>query len=145
MTNVKLEAEREKTAVAEEYQSREQKLKQETNALHALLETERESIKVNQELTNRILTQRIEIDAELGNLKKVYDQDNKQWGDKYKAEQMAREREVLRVRQQLQAQENRAGIAGEEAKQRLGVLVSQLAAKEQEKQQSVRTIKDTMR
>jgi len=145
VTNVKLEAHLEKMAVIDEYKAREEHLKSEMVDLNSLLDSERATIKVNQELTHRILAQRVDIDAELGKLQKEYAQNNIQWDAKYKTEQRYREQEVMNIRQELTEQENKAQDTAREAQQRLEDLLGQVATKEKEKRESVQAITDIMK
>jgi chromosome segregation ATPase len=64
------------------------------DALLDKLDAEHEHILMNQEMTNRILATRVELDAELGQLKKKYASDIKEMEWKLKAEQEAHDRDL---------------------------------------------------
>ena len=156
MTNAKIEANRREmelvsAAQARELdllsaaQAREAQLQSEMDGLRNLLEDEKESQRINKDLTNRILKQRVEIDAELGELKKRYDQDSKQWDDKYAQEHEARRLEVDRARQEMEQLQVSAEAAMVEAEARQASLVDQLAAKEKQKQLAVMSVRDELK
>jgi hypothetical protein len=155
MTNAKIEAHRREidlvsAAQAREMdllsaaQAREAQLQREMESLRTLLEGAKESQKIHQDLANRILKQRIEIDAELGELKKRYDRDSKQWDAKYAQEQEARRLEVTRAQQDMEKLQASAEAALAEATERQARLVDQLAATEKQKQVAAMAVQDDL-
>ncbi|KAI2496197.1 hypothetical protein MHU86_18292 [Fragilaria crotonensis] len=145
VTNTKIEANRREIALADEAKAREVQLQAEMEGLREMVETERKSLKINQELTNRILKQRVEIDAELGDLKRRFDQDSKKWDSKYAKQQEKRRLDVMRSQRQLQQLHDTAEQALREAWERQENLASQLAAKEKEKYEALIAIRDDMK
>ena len=110
-----------------------------------MVDTERKSLKINQGLTNRILKQRVEIDAALGELKRRFDQDSKRWDSKYTKQQEKRRLEIMRSQRQLQQLHDTAEQALREAWERQESLAAQLAAKEKEKHATLVAIRDDMK
>ena len=102
-------------------------------------------LKINDELTNRILKQRVEIDAKLGELKKRFNQDNKKWDSKYTKQQEKRRLEVVQSQRQLQQLHDTAEQALREASERQENLAAQLAANEKEKHATLIAIRDDMK
>ena len=145
VTKTKIEANRREIALTDEAKAREIQLQTELDGLRDMVETERRSLKINQGLTNRILKQRVEIDAELGELKRRFDQDSKRWDSKYTKQQEKRRLEVMRSQRQLQQLHDTAELALREAWERQETLAAQLAAKEKEKHASLVAIRDDMK
>lgn len=145
VTKTKIEANRREMALSDEAKAREVQLQSELEGLRDMVVTERKSLKINQELTNRILKQRVEIDAELGELKRRFDQDSKRWDSKYTKQQEKRRLEVMRSQRQLQQLHDTAELALREAWERQESLAAQLAAKEKEKHDTLIAIRDDMK
>lgn len=144
VTNLKVEAERTKMAVIAEYKAREHQLHNQIESLYQLLDTEKDAMTVNKGMTNRILAQRIEIDVELGELKRRYETDSQEWGLKYTTEQQTRRMEVTRSQQKMKELHQNAEQAVKEAEKRQVDLKSQLVNKERQKLSAVLAIKDQM-
>ena len=121
-------------------QAQDAQLQSELDGLRKLLEGKKELQRINKDLTNRILKQCVEIDAELGELKKRYDQDRKQWDAKYAQEHEACCLEVDQARQEMEQLQVSAEAAIVEAKARQATLVDHLAAKEKQKQLAVMSV-----
>ena len=88
-TYLKLEAHKEKMQTVEVYKAREQALEDEITALATRLADEKDHVLQNQQMTNRILVTRVELDSALGKLKKQYEQESKEWQSKIAAQQEA--------------------------------------------------------
>lgn len=145
MTNLKIEANRDKMAVVKEHKAREQQLKNEIEGFNQILKAEKEAMMINKELTDRILAQRVEIDAELGHLKRLYETDSKTWDSKYVAEYNARRIDVTHAQEQMQELQKNADLAMAEAEARQMKLAEQMASKEKQQQAAVLAIKDDMK
>jgi hypothetical protein len=123
----------------------ENRLRNEVDAVRALLEEERKSLRINQDLTRRILKQRVEIDAELGELKRSYEKDSKKWDAKYAKAQERRRVDKMISKHQLQQLHDRAETALRDAWERQTTLQNQLAAKEKQMQASISTLNDAFK
>lgn len=84
-----IEANKAKMAAIEEFKAREQQVQEEMDKLYTKFEEEKDHVRQNQVMTNRILTTRVELDLELGLLKKKYEIDSKEWESKLQQEQQA--------------------------------------------------------
>ena len=118
ITTTKIEANLREMAIAGKTQARERHLHNEMDGLRGLLQGEKESQKINQDLKHRILAQRVEIDRELGELKLRYEEDSKQWDSKYVKEQEERRLEVAKAQQQMQQLQATAESAVTEAEEK---------------------------
>lgn len=145
VTNTKIEAEREKMAVIDEYKTREARIQVEMVALNKLLEEEKGKFGVNRELTHRMLAQRVELDAELGTLKRDHEQRHTQWSAKFQQDQEARRVEVAQAKFSLEQQQDQALAESEALQRRVSSLQSQVEAKERQKLAAVLAIKDEMK
>jgi hypothetical protein len=96
-THKKIAAHQEKMAIIEASKARERDLQAKIDTLISQGETYKEQMRMKQEMTNRILVTRIELDAELGQLKKKYASDMKEWKNKLKTEQEVHSRDMARA------------------------------------------------
>ena len=145
ITKTKIEANLREMKIAGKTQERERQLQNEMDGLRGLLQGEKESQKINQDLKHRILAQRVEIDRELGELKRLYEQDSKQWDSKYTKEHAARRLEVATAQQELEQLQASAEAAVTEAEQRQVSLSEQLATKEKQQLAATIALKDEMK
>lgn len=122
--------------VIEDFNARESKLQTEMDFLAAKLRKEEENIRKHHEVSNRILQARIDLDVELGLLKKKYQEDSKKWEQDLKAEQEAHKTDLIQSQRQLDQLQNE--IADLEMKARIaemsGAQSEMLAAKLQNAQ-----------
>lgn len=139
-TNDRLEAEQDKMSVIEEHKIRERQLLGEMDSLRDLLDAENQAMKVNKDLTNRILAQRINLDSELGQLQRRYAEESCEWDARYQAELEARLAEGAKAQQEMEFLQEAAVNAAEKAEQRKKSLLGQLSMKEREKQIAVLSV-----
>jgi hypothetical protein len=125
-------------------EAREIQLQNEINDMRALLEGERQALRINQDLTHRILKQRVEIDAELGELKRNYESDSKKWDAKYAKQQEKRRLDAMRSKHQLQQLHDSAESSLRDAWERQTALENQLAAKEKQMQAAILALRDAL-
>lgn len=92
-TQMKLAAHMEKMQLMEQYQAREQALLEQMDGMNAQIEAEKLNVNIANELTSRITKDRVELDTQLGVLKKQYAE-----------EQQAHERDVIETRETLRKQ-----------------------------------------
>jgi hypothetical protein len=130
--------------IKEEYRQREQALLSETEELNRRLDSERERIRVNQEMTAILVTKRVALDTELGELRRRYHQESEQWDAKYALEQETRRLEVVRAQQEMQQLQMKAESALAHLEESTASLSEQLAAKEKQKQAAILAIKDQL-
>jgi hypothetical protein len=145
ITKTKIEANLREMTIAGKTQERERQLQNEMDGLRGLLQGEKESQKINQDLKHRILAQRVEIDRELGELKRLYEQDSKHWDSKYTKEHAARRLEAATAQQELEQLQASAEAAVTEAEQRQVSLSEQLATKEKQQLAATIALKDEMK
>ena len=145
ITKTKIDANLRDISLAEAARAREIRLQTEKEDLVKVVESERKSLKINQDLTNRILKQRVEIDAELGELKRRFDQDSKRWDAKYTKQQEKRRLEIMRSKRQLQQLHEAAESALQDAWERQERLTAQLAVKEREKEETFIALREEMK
>lgn len=136
------QAHEEKMAVIEEHKIRERQLMEEIASLRDLVDAEKQAMKVNKDLTNRILAQRTNIEAELGQLQRRYAQESTQWDASYHAELQARIAESEKAQQEMDELQKDAEKAAEEAEARKVSLLGQLSMKEREKQTAILAAKE---
>jgi predicted phage-related endonuclease len=72
-------------------------LKRDLESLLSKLEQEKDHVLQKQDMTNRILATRIELDKELSSLKKQYAAEVQDWNDKLLAEKIAHKNDVARL------------------------------------------------
>jgi hypothetical protein len=143
ITKAKIEANLREIAFADELKAKdseqakillevESQLKNEIKELQEKIREGESSLSINRDLSNRILQQRVEIDAELGRLKLVYDQDKKKWDDKYAKQQEIRRLEASRAKMNLENLQAMAEAALAEASSRQESLMQDLRIKEEE-------------
>lgn len=142
VTNLKIQAHQEKMSAADEYQVREQKRQLEIEDLHKRLQQEKANILVNQEMTSRVIVKRVEVEKELGELKRQYIEDSKEWTDRFEKEQEAHRRELALTKAELEDQLAKANIDADKLQQSISSLMEQLSKKELEKQVAVREAKE---
>jgi uncharacterized protein YlxW (UPF0749 family) len=70
--------------------------------LYTKLEEEKDHVRQNQDMTNRILATRIELDTELGILKKKYTSEVKEWQSKLEAEKVAHDSDVAKAQAEVE-------------------------------------------
>lgn len=145
VTNVKLAAHQERMAIVEEYKAREQSLESEIDHLRDLLGREKENLVVNQEMTGRIVAQRVDIDAQLGQLQREFDQERNNWTAQYTNQQEAHRRHVESSREDLEAMQQESLVEAKHAQDRITSLQQQLSNKERQKQDALLAIKDEMK
>lgn len=95
--------------------AREKKLQQKLDLLTAKLEAEREHIKVNQHMSNNILATRVQLDQELGLLKKKYEADSQDWKARLEQEKQAHGRDVAEAQAEVERLKKELEMASEEA------------------------------
>jgi hypothetical protein len=142
VTNLKIQAHQEKILAADEYRVREQKRQLEIEDLHKRLQQEKANILVNQEMTSRVIGKRVEVEKELGELKRQYIEDSKEWTDRFEKEQEAHRRELALTKAELEDQLAKANIEAGKLQQSILSLMEQLSKKELEKQVAVREAKE---
>ena len=130
--------------IKQEYLQHEQALRAETQELHRLLDSEKEKIRANREMTANLVTQRVALDAELGQLRRLYEQENKQWDAKYAQEQEARRLEVTMAQNSMLELQKNAEAALAELEKSKSKLSNDLARKEMQKQSSILSMKDEL-
>jgi uncharacterized protein YlxW (UPF0749 family) len=86
----------------DEFNSRELQLQRDMDMLFTKLEEEKEHVRQNQDMTNRILATRIELDTELGILKKKYTSEAREWESKLQAEKVARVNEMAKAQAEVE-------------------------------------------
>jgi hypothetical protein len=145
LTNNRLNAHKEKMALAKQYEERDKVRQLEIDKLTKRLESEKEKIQVNQEMISRIVTKRIQLDAELGELKRRYQTESMQWSAKYHTEQEAHRKEVALAKANLEEQEAKAKVEFDASQTKFSRLLDQLSKKEQEKDAAIRLFKEEMR
>lgn len=144
-SNLQMTSNEEKTAVGETHKMREAQLQKEINSLVESLESEKVTSETNKEMMNRVLETRADLDAELDELKRRYEQDSSDWGAKYAEEQAARRSEVARAQQQMDELQENSAKAAEEAEQRHKNLMEQLTLKENQKEAAVLEVQNEMK
>lgn len=144
IADYKAEAKQEKKAIIEEYEMREQALRGEIQCLHSELEKEKEQIRLNQEMTGRVVAERVALDNELGELKRQHEQKRKDWAVKYQAEQEARRYEVSKAQLELEEQQKLAVSEAMELHDRVSNLNEQLSVKEKQKHGALLALKNQM-
>ena len=92
--------------IIEDFKARESMLQHEMDVLAAKLRKEEENIRQHHEVSNRILQARIDLDVELGLLKKKYQEDSKKWEEDLKAEQEAHKIDLIQSQRQLDQLQN---------------------------------------
>jgi len=95
-------ANHEKMRAMDEFKARESQLQRDMDMLFSKLEEEKEHVRQNQDMTNRILATRIELDTELGILKKKYTEEAKVWESKLQAEKAARVNDVAKAQAEVE-------------------------------------------
>ena len=145
LTNNRLDAHKEKMALAKQYEERDKVRQLEIDQLTKLLESEKEKIQVNQEMISRIVAQRIQLDVELGELKRRYQTESTQWSAKYHTEQEAHRKEAALAKANLEEQEAKAKVEFDALQTKVLRLLDQLSKKEQEKDAAIRLFKEEMR
>jgi hypothetical protein len=133
-TKDRLEAHRERQSLSDNFNYRESALLLEVDRLRKILDSEKDKIRINQEMTARIVSQRMELDAEVGALKHQYETASSNWSSKYEAEQQARRKELANANCDLERQEAKAKAEAEHLHRRVLSLQKSLEAKELEKQ-----------
>jgi hypothetical protein len=86
----------------DEFNTRELQLQRDMDMLFTKLEEEKEHVRQNQDMTNRILATRIELDTELGILKKKYTSEAREWESKLQAEKVARVNEMAKAQAEVE-------------------------------------------
>jgi cytochrome c556 len=86
----------------DEFKARESQLQRDMDMLFSKLEEEKEHVRQNQDMTNRILATRIELDTELGILKKKYTEEAKVWESKLQAEKAAHVSDVAKAQAEVE-------------------------------------------
>lgn len=145
VTNVKLDAHKEKMAVIAKYEAREDVLQNEISRLHNVIDGEKENLRINQGMTNNILAQRIEIDLELGLLRREYKLKGHRWSKQRQDEQKAHQLSAAKAKQELQDHQQQAMEHAAELHEHVLLLEKQLAAKERLKQAAIMSIKGDMK
>jgi len=95
-------ANHEKMRAMDEFKARESQLQRDMDMLFSKLEEEKEHVRQNQDMTNRILATRIELDTELGILKKKYTEEAKVWESKLQAEKAAHVSDVAKAQAEVE-------------------------------------------
>jgi hypothetical protein len=134
LTNLKLQGHLEKMSLVDEYALRDNIRQEEIEALKKSLEQAKDNILVNHQMTNQIITARIDLDRELGELKKRFALESTEWSWKHAAEQEARRAEVAKAKAELEDQEGQAKMEAKLLNDRITTLMEQLSRKEQDKQ-----------
>lgn len=130
--------------IREEYLQREQTFQAEIASLDLQFETAKETIRINQEMTAKLVSQRVSLDSELGKMKKMFEQESQQWDAKYAQEQEARREEMMRAHQEMLQLQERTDAATAEAEGIKTSLLEQLARKEKQKQAAVAAVKEEL-
>jgi hypothetical protein len=144
-TNLKLEANRQMMALVSDYEKRDHTRQLEIDRLQRRLETELDNSRVHKEMTSQLVAHRMALDAELGELKRRYQVEHKEWSSKYAAEQDSRQRAIAEVKAQLEEKEAWAHREAEEYKLRVSRLHDDLMVKEREKLSTLFAVKNEMR
>jgi DNA repair exonuclease SbcCD ATPase subunit len=106
MTDEETQAMIDQNRVIEDFKERENTLQKEMEVLAEKLRNEKENIRKHHEASNRILQARIDLDVELGLLKKKYQKDSEKWQKDLKAEQEARKIDLIQSQAQLDQLQN---------------------------------------
>ena len=85
-----------------EFKARELQLERDMDLLFSKLEEEKVHVRQNQDMTNRILATRIELDTELGILKKKYMTEAREWESKLVAEKVAHVNDVAKAQAEVE-------------------------------------------
>lgn len=128
----------------EEYNRREQALLAETEELHRRLDSEKERIRANQEMTANLVTKRVALDTQLGELRRRYEQESEQWDAKYALEQETRRLDLVRAQTEIHQLQMSAESALKQLEENTASLSDQLDAKERQKQAAILAIKDEL-
>jgi phage-related minor tail protein len=132
-------------AIKEDYKRREEALQAEIAGLNLRFGDAKETIRINQEMTAKLVTQRVSLDAELGKMKQRFEQESQQWDAKYAQEQEARRDEMKRAHQEILQFQARAEAATAEAEASKASLLEQLARKEKQKLAAVAAVKEELK
>ena len=130
--------------IKEEYRRREQALLAETEELNRRLDSEKERIRANQEMTADLVTKRVALDTELGELRRRYEQESEQWDAKYALQQETRRVELVRAQEEIHHLQTSAESTLTQLEESTASLSNQLAAKERQKQAAILAIKDEL-
>lgn len=145
VTDMKITANKEKMEATEHYKALEQKTREEIDQLYASLSAEREKLRANQEETERILAERVEIEALLSELKLAHELDSKNWHERYAAQQEARRSELSASADKLHQTQLMALEEAQTLQEGVASLRGQLASKGEEMQTEVKRINDEMK
>ena len=130
--------------IKDEYLRREQTFLAEIASLKLQFESAKETIRINQEMTAKLVSQRVSLDAELGKMKKMFEQESQQWDAKYAQEQEARREDMMKAHQEMLQLQERTEAATAEAEGTKASLLEQLARKEKQKHAAVAAVKEEL-
>lgn len=134
VSNIRIEAERERQAVIDRHRAREERLEFETENLLRQLEAEKKNMAANKELIQQTLIEKNKLDSELAQIKEKFNTETAT----YQAEREARRSEFDNMQKTAQLQ-------SDQAEQRIADLQMQLAIREQEKEEAILAIQKEMK
>lgn len=144
-TNLKVQAHQEKMNMIKEHKAHQAKLQNEVDGVNKLLKAEKENMRINKDLTSRVVEKRTELEKELAVLQNQYQTDRQHWDAKYVSEHEKRLAEVAKAREQTALVEHNAERAAVDAENRRAALLNLLAYKEQQKDDTIRATQEEMR
>ena len=119
-------------------------LRDETETLKRHLEQEKEKILANQAMTANLVSQRVALDTELGELRRLYETESKQWDSKYAREQDTRRLELTKAQNKILEMQTKAELAMAELEKSKTKLSEQLSVKETQMQAVIVALKDQL-
>jgi chromosome segregation ATPase len=134
VANIRIEAERERQAVIDRHRAREERLEFETENLLRQLEAEKTNMEANKELIKQTLIEKNKLDSELAQIKEQFNTE----AAMHLIEQEARRSEIENLQESAQLQ-------ADQAEQRIADLQTQLATREQEKEEAILAIQQEMK
>ena len=134
VANIRIEAERERQAVIDRHRAREERLEFETENLLRQLEAEKANMEANKELIKQTLIEKNKLDSELAQIKEQFNTE----AAMHLVEQEARRSEIENLQESAQLQ-------ADQAEQRIADLQTQLATREQEKEEAILAIQQEMK
>jgi hypothetical protein len=134
VANIRIEAERERQAVIDRHRAREERLEFETENLLRQLEAEKANMEANKELIKQTLIEKNKLDSELAQIKEQFNTE----AAMHLVEQEARRSEIENLQESAQLQ-------ADHAEQRIADLQTQLATREQEKEEAILAIQQEMK
>jgi hypothetical protein len=123
----------------------QEKLSGEIKELSHRLQIENEKIKANQDLNQRLESERSKLQMELQVLEEKYGKEMALWAGKYEKEKEIRHLEVEKAMKDLSELKSRTAMALQESEQLKSNLAEQLAFKEKQKNSVIFEMKEQLR